>query len=110
MRVLGIVRYTEIHIRHHVLVTGKLQYPVTIWSQRCWISQIVLHLISFMSSLSTEVLIIYLKLPAAFFITAYLILFLEALWAELNETDKTEALHHFMDTVNITSPNYKHIT
>ena len=109
MMVLGTARYTEIHIRHHVLISGKPQYLATIWSWRCWISQIVMHTVSSMSLLRT-VLMIYFKLSAVLFKKAYLILFLEALWAELNETNKTETLHHFMDTVNITSGNYKYIT
>ena len=66
MMVLGTARYSEIHIRHHVLISGKLQYLATIWFWRCWISQIVLHTVSSMSLLS-RVLMIYFTLSAVLF-------------------------------------------
>jgi len=66
MMVLGITTYSEIHIRHHVLISGKLQYAATIWSWRCWMSQIVLHTVS-STSLLNRVLMICFKLSAVLF-------------------------------------------
>jgi hypothetical protein len=38
--------YTKIHIRCNVLLSGKLWYPVTFQSQRCWILQHSLWLVN----------------------------------------------------------------
>jgi hypothetical protein len=35
-----------IHIGHNVLTSGKLWYPVSAWSQRCWISQNLLYFVT----------------------------------------------------------------
>jgi hypothetical protein len=38
-----IARYTKIHIRYSILISGKLRYLATRWSQRCRISQLLLY-------------------------------------------------------------------
>ena len=37
------VGYTKIHIRHNILISGKLQYPATPFPRRCWIKQFSLY-------------------------------------------------------------------
>jgi len=34
--------YSKICIRYNVGSSGRLQYPETIWSWRCWVSQLLL--------------------------------------------------------------------
>jgi len=50
MRLLG---YSKIHTVHNILISGKLRYLATLWSQRCEISQLLLysHLVLNVSSL-----------------------------------------------------------
>jgi hypothetical protein len=39
-----VARYTKIHIKYSILISGKLQYPANLWSRRCQISKILLYL------------------------------------------------------------------
>jgi hypothetical protein len=36
--------YTKIHVRHDILISGKLRYPATPLPQRCWIKQFLLYM------------------------------------------------------------------
>ena len=36
--------YTKIHIRHNILISGKLQYLATPFPRRCWIKQFLLYM------------------------------------------------------------------
>jgi hypothetical protein len=38
-----VARYTKIHVKYNVLISGKLRYPATLWSGGCQISQILLY-------------------------------------------------------------------
>jgi hypothetical protein len=43
LRAFKNVRHLPVHIRYHILKSGKLRYPATLWSQRCRISQLLLY-------------------------------------------------------------------
>jgi hypothetical protein len=38
-----VARYTKIHIKYNVLISGKLRYPAILWSQRYLILQLLLY-------------------------------------------------------------------
>ena len=38
------VGYTKIHIRHNILISGKMRYPATPFPRRCWIKQFLLYM------------------------------------------------------------------
>jgi hypothetical protein len=40
---LPLLGNTKIHIKCNILRSRKLQYPTHLWSQRCWMSQILLY-------------------------------------------------------------------
>jgi hypothetical protein len=41
--VYEVARYTKIHNKYYVLISGKLRYPANPWSRKCRISQILLY-------------------------------------------------------------------
>jgi len=40
--VFEVAGYSKMHIRYNVGSSGKLQYPQTFWSWRCWVSRLLL--------------------------------------------------------------------
>jgi hypothetical protein len=38
-----VARYTKVHIKHNILISGKFRYPANLWSRRCRISQFLLY-------------------------------------------------------------------
>jgi hypothetical protein len=41
--VYEVVRYTKIYIWYNIVIAGKLQYPATFRTQRCWINQLLMY-------------------------------------------------------------------
>jgi hypothetical protein len=50
-----VARYTKIHVKYNILISGKFQYPANLWSQRCPTLQILLYTVAFLRAVKKHI-------------------------------------------------------